>query len=166
MPELLLDPFTNPGSAGPDLDDALALAFDAASARHARLLRQAMEEVGGEERLSLPQLRCLQAMARADGHALTTRLARDLGVTPPTMTRTLDGLVERGLVERRPDPTSRRQIALDLTAAGREELARHEAAVRQRVGRLLARLAPATKQHLLAALTELAAAVEAEEAGR
>ena len=160
-PETLLPPLASARSA--DLDDAVAAALDAAAARHARLVRLAMAESGGEGRLTLPQLRCLQAMARADGHALPSRLARELAVTPPTMTRTLDGLVERGLVDRQPDPASRRQVALTLTDAGREELARHEAAVRERVRRMLARLEPATKQQLLAALNALATAATGDD---
>ena len=48
--------------------------------------------------------------------ALTTGLARRLRVAVPTMTRMLDGLAERGLIERQPDPTSRRPI-VDTTTA-------------------------------------------------
>jgi DNA-binding MarR family transcriptional regulator len=39
-------------------------------------------------------------------------------VSAPSMTRTVAGLVERGLVERTDDPADRRQVILSLTPAG------------------------------------------------
>lgn len=39
-------------------------------------------------------------------------------VSAPSMTRTMNGLVERGLVERTADPTDKRQVILTLTPDG------------------------------------------------
>jgi DNA-binding MarR family transcriptional regulator len=40
-------------------------------------------------------------------------------VSAPSMTRTVAGLVERGLIERTDDPADRRQVILSLTPAGK-----------------------------------------------
>ncbi len=102
-----------------DLADDLVTALEQTIPRYIRSIRQAVEQAEGEDRLTMQQLRCLQMMAAASGTALTTGLARRLQVAVPTMTRMLDGLAERGLIERQPDPTSRRQIRIVLTGDGR-----------------------------------------------
>jgi DNA-binding MarR family transcriptional regulator len=56
--------------------------------------------------LTLPQYRLLALLA--DGAT----------ITPPTVTSVVDGLVARGLVERRPDPNDRRRLPLALTGDG------------------------------------------------
>ncbi|HET7092905.1 MAG TPA: MarR family transcriptional regulator [Thermomicrobiales bacterium] len=157
---------TAPQSTPPDaadLDAELVAALDAVMPRYLRVLRHALTAAEGEDRLTLSQLRCLQLMAETDGPALTTRLARALLVTPPTMTRTIDALVERGLVERQPDPANRRQIGLVLTAAGRDLLARYEQVMRDRLRALLAPLTPKAKARLLAATGDIATMLDADE---
>jgi DNA-binding MarR family transcriptional regulator len=154
-------PPSKPAASG--RDDALVGALDAVMPRYLRVLRHALTAAEGEDRLTLSQLRCLQLMAEANGPALTTRLAKALLVTPPTMTRTIDVLVERGLVERRPDPANRRQIGLVLTPAGRAVLARYETIVGTRLGALLAPLSDEGKARLRAALADLAALLDADD---
>ena len=62
----------------------------------------------------------LSVMARLEDNALTPReLASIECVSPPSMTRTVAGLVERGLVARQDDPLDRRQVFLSLTVQGR-----------------------------------------------
>jgi DNA-binding MarR family transcriptional regulator len=57
---------------------------------------------------------------------LSPRTPRELAdrekVSPPSMTRTVAGLVERGLVERTDDPTDGRQVIVSLTPEGRRLL--------------------------------------------
>jgi DNA-binding MarR family transcriptional regulator len=61
----------------------------------------------------------LSVMARLEDRALTPReLAAIECVSPPSMTRTVSGLVERGLVDRQDDPLDGRQVFLSLTAQG------------------------------------------------
>ena len=61
----------------------------------------------------------LSVMARLEDHALTPReLAAIECVSPPSMTRTVAALVERGLVARQDDPLDGRQVFLSLTAQG------------------------------------------------
>ncbi|HWE63995.1 MAG TPA: MarR family transcriptional regulator, partial [Chloroflexota bacterium] len=120
----------------------------------ASVLRRALARVGGEDRLTLPQYRCLQAIA-ATGSALTTQLARQMEVTVPTMTGRIDGLVTRGFVERQPDPLDRRQIRLVLTATGREHFERCQQAIIDELQRLLAPLSADQQARLTAALQDL-----------
>lgn len=58
-------------------------------------------------------------MARLEGTALTPReLAGIERVSPPSMTRTVAALAERGLVTRQDDPLDGRQVFISLTAQG------------------------------------------------
>jgi DNA-binding MarR family transcriptional regulator len=58
-------------------------------------------------------------LARLEKNALTPReLAGIERVSPPSMTRTVAALVERGLVARQDDPLDGRQVFLSLTAQG------------------------------------------------
>jgi len=50
-------------------------------------------------------------------------LGRRLGIAPSTLSRNLDRLVERGLIERGSDPDDRRALRAELTAAGRRAVA-------------------------------------------
>ncbi len=56
----------------------------------------------------------------AEGKQVTSELAHHFNVTTPTMTRIVDGLVNKALVERRHDPEDRRRIYLEVTAKGAE----------------------------------------------
>lgn len=124
--------------------------------RYIQVMRRVVEESNDPAPLTLPQYRCLQAIdARAV--ALTTQLARELGVTVPTMTSRIDGLVERGLVRRQPDPASRRQIRVSLTEDGAATLARYRALIDEQLSALLAPLSVAARARLGEALGELAA---------
>ena len=90
------------------------------------------------------------------------QLAATEGVTSPTMTRVVDGLVEAGLARRRPYPGNARQVLVAATPEG-EALMRD--AARRRVDSLveaLAGLAPEQRAALAAAaplLDDLARAV-------
>ena len=58
-------------------------------------------------------------MARLEDTALTPReLAGIERVSPPSMTRTVAALAERGLVTRQDDPLDGRQVFISLTAQG------------------------------------------------
>jgi long-chain acyl-CoA synthetase len=71
--------------------------------------------------LSLPQYRALALLG--DGSTASSVLARQLAVSPPTVTAVIDGLVVRGLVERQADPDDRRRLTLLLTREGKRVLA-------------------------------------------
>lgn len=134
----------------------LLAALELAVPRYIQVMRRAVEENGDPEPLTLPQYRCLQAIDGRDV-ALTTQLARELGVTVPTMTSRIDGLVERALVRRQPDPASRRQIQVTLTASGAATLTRYRALIDEQLNTRLAPLSAAARARLSGAFGELAA---------
>lgn len=136
------------------LDGELIAALETILPRYFRAVRRAIEQAERSERLTLAQYRCLQAIA-AQGKTLTTHLAWQMGVTMPTMTSRIDGLVERGLVERQPDPQSRRQVLLRLTPAGEALLESYRMLVDSWLRALLAGLGSAQKQQLFAGLQDL-----------
>jgi DNA-binding MarR family transcriptional regulator len=148
---------------GDDLTTALIAALEKTVPRYLRSLRHAVELAEGPDRLTMPQLRCLQMLAAMGETALTTGLARRLQVAVPTMTRMLDGLAERGLIVRQPDPASRRQVRILLTAEGRALLARYEAVIDARLRGLLGRLDPSRQHRLLLAVADVAAMLDADE---
>ncbi|MFB9238181.1 MarR family winged helix-turn-helix transcriptional regulator [Plantactinospora siamensis] len=57
-----------------------------------------------------------------DGASSTTLLATAEGVRPQSMTATLNGLRERGLIERHPDPEDGRRTVITLSEAGRAQV--------------------------------------------
>ena len=75
----------------------------------------------GDVDLSLPQYRILIFLDVRT--AVASSLADQSAVTRPSVTAVVDGLVSRGLVERRSDPEDRRRVEHLLTPAGRKLLA-------------------------------------------
>lgn len=69
------------------------------------------------------QFSVLSALANCESMT-PTALAEQERVSTPSMTRTLNGLVETGLVRRDPHPVDRRQVLVSLTPAGREVVTR------------------------------------------
>jgi long-chain acyl-CoA synthetase len=81
--------------------------------------------------LSLPQYRILGML---DGNsAISSDLAQRLAVRPPTVTAVVDGLVTRGLVERRTVENDRRRVDHVLTEHGRRVLDEADVAVDTRL---------------------------------
>jgi DNA-binding MarR family transcriptional regulator len=86
-------------------------------------------------------LSATQIGALARHEALTPgELAEHEKVQPPSMTRVIARLEEKGLMSRSPHPTDRRQVVLTLTEAGdrllKDERRRKEAWLAQRLGEL------------------------------
>ena len=72
-----------------------------------------------QDELTVPEMSALSRLDRG-GPATPSDLARAEQITPQGMGATLNGLVERGLVERRPDPDDGRRTFMSLTEAGRQ----------------------------------------------
>jgi DNA-binding MarR family transcriptional regulator len=70
--------------------------------------------------LSFTQLKALVALEAEGEERSVKALAELLGVSLPAMSRAVDGLFERGLVDRREDPVDRRVRQVRLTDAGRQ----------------------------------------------
>src|SRR5215469_2489894 len=99
-------------------DAGLATALRISVSRLARRLRAERLAKGLEPGLSDTQLAALAALER---HAAMTpgELADHEKVQPPSMTRVIAALEERGLVTRGPHATDRRQVVLRVTEPGR-----------------------------------------------
>ena len=99
-------------------DTGLATALRISVSRLARRLR--VERTGGlaETGLSDTQLAALATLERHDGMS-PGELAAHEKVQPPSMTRVIATLEERGLLLRAPHPTDRRQVILSVTEDGR-----------------------------------------------
>jgi DNA-binding MarR family transcriptional regulator len=112
-----------------------------------------------EHGVSVAQYHLLAPLA--GGGAQTIRaLAEAAGVTPPTATRMLDGLDRDGLVTRTPSSTDRRCVTVDLTATGRDALARTEAALADARARIAGSLTDEERERAAALLRRLAVVVE------
>ena len=71
--------------------------------------------------INVPQFRALAYINRNEGASLSD-LADHIGLTLPSMSKLIDGLVSRKLVNRTAHSSDRRRMCLSLTAQGREEL--------------------------------------------
>ncbi len=101
----------------------------------ARLMRRLRRQAAAHS-LTPTQFATLAAVER---HSAITpgELAGLEKVQPPSMTRVIAALEERGLLQRAPHPTDRRQVTVSVTEAARqllkEERARKEAWLTQRL---------------------------------
>lgn len=121
------------------LEASATLAAEAAvAARAAARLARVLEVMLADLDLSLPQYRLLAWLSR--GEAAATALADSLRVTRPSVTSLVDGLVERGLVERHPDDEDRRRVAHVLTTEGKRVLRAADSAVEKGLRRVAERL--------------------------
>ena len=94
--------------------------------RVARTQRRRWRDALAPWDLSPHQARALRVIDERDGVRLSD-LAESLHIAPRSATEVADGLQERGLVERTPDPRDRRAVILRPTAQGRR--------IRDEVGR-------------------------------
>ena len=103
-----------------------------------RLARRLRVERGSDD-LTLSQLAVLGTLER-HGESTVGELASLERVKPPSMTRIVNGLVEAGLVIRRPHDTDGRQVMIDLTGDARtildEDRRRRTAWLAQRLAEL------------------------------
>jgi len=112
--------------------------------------------------LSVPQFRALAFLSRHEGASLSD-VAGHLGLTLPSMSRLIDGLVARELVARQTSPSDRRCVTLTLTGRGRSLL---EAARQGAVAYLtekIATLTPADQMVILQAMQALRQAFPGEK---
>ena len=117
-----MDPESTGGAPPPHIGRAAAWL-----AKHVEL---ALGEVG----LSLSQYRVLGLLS--EGSAISSAVAERLAVRPPSVSAMVDGLVGRGLIERRHNDDDRRTVSLVLTVTGHRVLADADAAVDARLADL------------------------------
>jgi DNA-binding MarR family transcriptional regulator len=99
--------------AEPSVDRGAGVDGARAMSRLSRYVERAL----GRLDLSIAQFRVLDVLSQQNegGRALAEWLA----VKPASVTTVVDGLVGRGLVERRADPSDRRRVTHELTPDGR-----------------------------------------------
>jgi len=89
-----------------------------------------------------------------------SELAERMGITAPTASRAVDGLVELGLLERLPDPADRRAVSIDVTAPGRARVEERMALAAAALEPAVAALSGQDRARLAALLARLADALE------
>jgi DNA-binding MarR family transcriptional regulator len=93
-------------------------AWEALLSAHATLMKQfAAEDIWGE--VSMREYDVLYTLSKCPEPARIGDLNRHVLLSQPALSRLVDRLAERGLVERKADPADGRAIRLALTEAGR-----------------------------------------------
>lgn len=111
-----------------------------------RAIRAEMRSHRGSD-LSVPKFRVLIFLNRHEGASLSD-IAEHLGLTLPSMSKMIDGLVTRNMVTRQMDLGDRRRVTLVLTALGRRAM---ESAYKATQSRLAGRLVvlPASERRII-----------------
>ena len=108
----------------------------------------------GEQGLAPPHVGILVRVS--EGPCSLTELARHQCVKPPTMSRSVSLLVEKGLVERIVPAQNRRQTMVKLTNKGKHALAKMKGQAQHHVAAVLASLDDAECKKVHAGLEILA----------
>lgn len=104
--------------------------------------------------LSVPQFRVLTYLNRAEGASLSD-VAEHIGLTLPSMSKMIDGLVVRGLVTRQTSTTDRRCVTLALTARGKSAFEAARRATQARLAQMLAALPAGERASVVQAMQAL-----------
>ncbi|GLZ36151.1 MarR family transcriptional regulator [Lentzea sp. NBRC 105346] len=104
-----------------------------------------------EETITLPQFRLLVVLD-SRGAMKLTGLADVLAVNPSTATRMVDRLIAADMVARQPNPTSRREVVIELTAAGQKVVRGVLRKRRTEISKIVARMPESKRRGLVNAL--------------
>jgi DNA-binding MarR family transcriptional regulator len=111
--------------------------------------------------LSSSQFQLLDALEHLGAAMPVSALAEAAEVAVPSATRMLDGLAERGIVERtRPTAGDRRRVDVTLTDHGRELVAAKRAAIAAKRRAIFESLSPGERRSAARLLHSLAAAID------
>ncbi len=124
-------------------------------ARMARHLQAAL----ALQQLSIPQYRILVLLSQGSRMS-PAELADSLGVSRPTISSVIDGLVGRGLVDRHPDPEDGRRQIIRFTRLGRDALESANEAIEGRVAEICGYLAPEQIAAAVAMVTQWEGALD------
>ncbi len=93
-------------------------AWEALLSAHATLMKQfAAEDIWGD--ISMREYDVLYTLSKCREPVRPSELNRHVLLSQPALSRLVDRLADRGLVQRHPDPADRRGVRLSLTPAGR-----------------------------------------------
>ena len=104
--------------------------------------------------LSVPQFRVLTFLNRHPGSSLS-EVADHIGLTPPSMSKIIDGLVARHLITRQDALDDRRRVHLVLTELGKTLLEAAYKDTRARLAEMIAGLNPAQYAAILESMETL-----------
>ncbi len=105
-----------------------------------------------ESGLTFTQMKVLMTLSGAEEAPTLKPIAEGLGLSLPSASRAVDGLVKRDLVARTEHPDDRRQRLLSLTAGGRELAEKVVAARLEGLGQFAASLSDEERERLGEAL--------------
>lgn len=119
-----------------------------------------------EAGLTVPQLMCLKAIGDLEEGAeevTVIMVAKQLELSPATVSRIIDRLTRSGLVERERRAKDRRKVCLSLTAAGLERFQTLPVPLQERFVQRLSTLPSDERSRLLASLRRIADLMEATQ---
>ncbi len=114
--------------------------------------------------VSVPQFRSLAFLSRHPGASLS-HLAEHLGLTPPSTSKLIDGLVERGLVTRETPSEDRRKVMLTLTHRGVSTMEGARGTTVSHLSALLGSLPVSEREVIVRAMHALRGVFEPERRG-
>jgi long-chain acyl-CoA synthetase len=112
--------------------------------------------------LTTAQYRTLTQLG--EGAEASSSLAAKLAVSRPTVTAVVEGLVERGLVDRRHSDEDRRRVSVNLTESGRQMLARADEVVSAKLADVLAAVSPRQAAQAVNGIVQWGSALDANKA--
>jgi DNA-binding MarR family transcriptional regulator len=120
-----------------------------------------LAEIWRAAEMTLVQVRVLRKLARLP-HTLG-QLGTELGLAPPSMTRLVDRLEERGLIQRRRDEEDRRKVVAAITDKGRRLVSAIPFLEGTAIRTAVDRMSIADRDRIADAIGELIAAVRQVE---
>jgi len=108
--------------------------------------------------LTLPQCHTLIEVGTRNKVSLVD-LAASFGLDASTLSRTIQGLVEIGLIDRKTSPEDRRYVVISLTPQGRRVFREIEDRFNRYYDAVMDRVPAGRREAIVAAVTELADAV-------
>jgi DNA-binding MarR family transcriptional regulator/N-acetylglutamate synthase-like GNAT family acetyltransferase len=103
---------------------------------------------------TLPEVRLLYELAHRDRPS-ASELGKELRLDPGYLSRLVDRLGRRGLLERKPSPTDKRQALLRLTRKGQETFAALNRRSHEEIAAMLSPLATGDQRRLVEAMTRI-----------
>jgi DNA-binding MarR family transcriptional regulator len=111
--------------------------------------------------LTTAQYRTLTQLG--DGAEASSSLAAKLAVSRPTVTAVVEGLAERGLVDRRHSDEDRRRVSVNLTESGRRMLASADEVVSTKLAEVLAAVSPRQAARAVNGIVQWGSAMDANK---
>ena len=118
-----------------------------------RVIRSELRKHGARE-LTVPQFRSLNFLSRNKGASLS-EVAEHIGLTLPSMSTLIDGLVTRNFAARRINSEDRRRMTLELTDRGQTTLHSSRDATQAYLAGLLESVSPEERATIIRSMRTL-----------